>query len=87
MGVIERKKSDFGAAGRNRTGKGLLPRDFKSLVSTNFTTAAYLSPYNPTHKYFIQEMPLGQALSILPFLPFTGLLFKILIVKNKDERS
>ena len=29
-----------GAAGRTRTGTALLPRDFKSLVSANFTTAA-----------------------------------------------
>lgn len=30
-----------GARGRNRTGTGVLgPRDFKSLVSTNFTTRA-----------------------------------------------
>ena len=29
-----------GAGGRNRTGTGLLPSDFKSDVSTNFTTPA-----------------------------------------------
>ena len=30
-----------GARGRNRTGTAVKPRDFKSLVSTNFTTRAY----------------------------------------------
>ena len=30
-----------GAWSRTRTGTALLPRDFKSLVSTNFTTRAY----------------------------------------------
>jgi hypothetical protein len=29
-----------GARGRNRTGMALRPRDFKSLVSTSFTTRA-----------------------------------------------
>ena len=29
-----------GAQSRNRTGTAFLPRDFKSLVSTNFTTWA-----------------------------------------------
>ena len=32
----------FGAADRNRTGTDFTPRDFKSLVSTYSTTAAYL---------------------------------------------
>ena len=32
-----------GARSRTRTGTALLPRDFKSLVSTNFTTRA--NPY------------------------------------------
>ena len=36
MGVAE----GVGAQGRNRTGTVFLPRDFKSLVSTNFTTWA-----------------------------------------------
>ena len=31
----------FGAADRNRTGTDFTPRDFKSLVSTYSTTAAY----------------------------------------------
>ena len=31
----------YGARGRNRTGTAVKPRDFKSLVSTNFTTRAY----------------------------------------------
>ena len=31
-----------GARSRTRTGTALLPRDFKSLVSTNFTTRAIL---------------------------------------------
>ena len=30
----------IGARGRTRTGKGSLPRDFKSLASTNFATRA-----------------------------------------------
>ncbi len=30
----------YGARGRTRTGTGLLPRDFKSLASTNFATRA-----------------------------------------------
>ena len=30
----------FGAAGRSRTDMGLLPHDFESCVSANFTTAA-----------------------------------------------
>ena len=30
-----------GARGRNRTGTVFLPRDFKSLASTNFATRAY----------------------------------------------
>ena len=34
--------SSFGAADRNRTGTDFTPRDFKSLVSTYSTTAAYL---------------------------------------------
>ena len=33
-------KQGCGARGRNRTGTVFLPRDFKSLVSTNFTTRA-----------------------------------------------
>ena len=33
-------KLGFGARGRNRTGTTLQSRDFKSLVSTNFTTRA-----------------------------------------------
>ena len=32
--------SMFGARNRNRTGMALRPRDFKSLVSTNFTIRA-----------------------------------------------
>ena len=32
----------YGAADRNRTGTDFTPRDFKSLVSTYSTTAAYL---------------------------------------------
>ena len=38
----ENDSSSFrdGARGRTRTGTGFLPRDFKSLVSTNFTTRA-----------------------------------------------
>ena len=31
---------EFGTSGRTRTGTAFLPRDFKSLVSTNFTTRA-----------------------------------------------
>ena len=34
--------SSFGAADRNRTGTDFTPRDFKSLVSTYSTTAAYI---------------------------------------------
>ncbi len=30
----------YGASGRNRTGTGLTPRDFKSRASTNFATEA-----------------------------------------------
>ena len=30
----------YGARGRNRTGTVFLPRDFKSLASTNFATRA-----------------------------------------------
>ncbi len=33
------------ARGENRTRKGLLPRDFKSLVSTSFTTRAIENPW------------------------------------------
>jgi hypothetical protein len=33
---------ECGARGRNRTGTPLRARDFKSLVSTNFTTRAFL---------------------------------------------
>ncbi len=35
----------FGAADRNRTGTDFTPRDFKSLVSTYSTTAAYIFYY------------------------------------------
>ena len=35
----------FGAADRNRTGTDFTPRDFKSLVSTYSTTAAYSVKY------------------------------------------
>ena len=40
----------FGASGRSRTGTAVKPRDFKSLVSTNFTTEAKFkkSCYLPT---------------------------------------
>ena len=37
----------FGALGRNRTGTPIRARDFKSLVSTYFTTKAY---YFTSHK-------------------------------------
>ena len=40
--------SPFGAADRGRTGTVLLPRDFKSLVSAYFTTAAYYTKEKPT---------------------------------------
>ena len=30
----------YGARGRTRTGTGVIPRDFKSLASTNFATRA-----------------------------------------------
>ena len=33
----------FGARGRNRTGMGSPPRDFKSLASTDFATRAVIS--------------------------------------------
>ena len=38
--ALFRKLAFFGAADRTRTGTVSLPRDFKSLVSTNSTTAA-----------------------------------------------
>ena len=38
----------FGAADRNRTGTDFTPRDFKSLVSTYSTTAAYIYHFNNT---------------------------------------
>ena len=43
----------FGAAGRNRTGTVFPPRDFKSLTSTNFVTAAYSLSTNQSsaHRY------------------------------------
>ena len=36
----------FGAANRNRTGTDFTPRDFKSLVSTYSTIAAYMKYYH-----------------------------------------
>ena len=40
MDWIGLKNIFYGARGRNRTGTAVKPRDFKSLVSTNFTTRA-----------------------------------------------
>ena len=33
--------NNYGARGRNRTGTAVKPQDFKSCVSTNFTTRAW----------------------------------------------
>ena len=41
---IPKQKTRGGARDRNRTGTPFLARDFKSLVSTNFTTRAYRAP-------------------------------------------
>ena len=48
----------FGTSSRTWTGKAFLPRDFKSLVFTNFTTEALIGAegWNRTNSTFVSDL-------------------------------
>ncbi len=86
-----------GARDRNRTGTALRPRDFKSLVSTNFTTRAQALPRKSRGNYWRRDpesnrgtrlcRPLHNHSAIAPWIKNPWLELQETLIKLKRENG